>query len=156
MQYDGNDRLARITDVAGRYLAFTYDAAGRRSSSQDQLGHRLTYHYDTVGRLERITDEVSAEVVRYQYDAAGRLERKALGNGMYATYQYDPAGRLLALTNVLVGGASCPSLSTRTTPLAGARPCRPSMARGRTATTSLGSSHTPFSLPPARISRTRT
>ncbi|MCW5631782.1 MAG: tandem-95 repeat protein [Rubrivivax sp.] len=101
LTYDANDRLTRIDypGLGGRFLAYTYDSAGRRATSTDQLGHQLRYEYDTVGRLSRITDETGAQVVLYEYDAAGRLVRKTLGNGVFTTYEYDAAGQLLHLVN---------------------------------------------------------
>ena len=99
LAYDANDRLERINYPEGQFLAFTYHAAGKRSSSTDQAGHRLDYHYDGIGRLERITNESATDIVRYYYDAAGRLERKVLGNGVYTTYDYDGTGQLTSLTN---------------------------------------------------------
>ena len=97
--YDGNEYLIQIDYPGGRWLKFTYDSAGRRSTSLNQLGHQLTYHYDTPGRLSHIVNEASVEIVRYHYDTAGRLERKDLGNGVYTIYEYDAAGQLLHLIN---------------------------------------------------------
>lgn len=102
--YDENDFLVRIDypvpqGQAGRWLEFTYDTLGRRSSSLDQLGHRLDYHYDEAGRLESLTDETSMEIVHYTYDQFGRMVRKDLGNGLYTTYEYDTTGQLLQLIN---------------------------------------------------------
>jgi RHS repeat-associated protein len=101
MSYDGSNRLARITYPGGKYLAFTYDSAGRRLSSTDQLEHALFYSYDTAGRLSSMTNELNTSVVQYQYDSAGRVALKTLGNGMFTTYQYDPTGQLLSMTNAL-------------------------------------------------------
>ena len=97
--YDADDRLDRISFPGGRFLQYTYNAAGQRASSENQLGHKLNYHYDTAVRLERITDESSAEIVHYHYDAAGRLERKVLGNGVYTKYEHDEAWQLTSLIN---------------------------------------------------------
>jgi RHS repeat-associated protein len=99
LDYDAKDRLENITYPGGRYLEYTYNAAGKRASSTNQLGHILDYHYDNVGRLESITDETVSEIVHYYYDAAGRLERKDLGNGVYTTYAYDEAWQLTDLIN---------------------------------------------------------
>ncbi|MFQ5965289.1 MAG: RHS repeat-associated core domain-containing protein, partial [Candidatus Scalinduaceae bacterium] len=99
LQYDANDRILRITFPGGRFLQYTYNEAGQRTSSLNQLGHRLDYFYDAVGRLESITDESSAEIVRYHYDTTGRLVRKDLGNGVYTTLKYDNAWQLTELIN---------------------------------------------------------
>lgn len=99
LTYYADDRLKRITDPEGRWLQYTYNAAGQRSSMVSHLGHRLDYFYDAVGRLESISDETGTEIVRYHYDAAGRLERKDLQNGVYTLYGYDAASQLTSLVN---------------------------------------------------------
>jgi RHS repeat-associated protein len=93
------DYLTRIHYSGDKYLIFTYDAAGRRTSSTDELGHIQTYHYDIIGRLESVTDENTDQIAGYTYDNAGRLTRKDLGNGVYTAYDYDGAGQLLHLIN---------------------------------------------------------
>ncbi|MCX6927984.1 MAG: hypothetical protein NT154_32960, partial [Verrucomicrobia bacterium] len=106
LAYDAADRLKRITYPGNRWLDYTCDAAGRRTSMTDQLGYRLTYLYDTAGRLERMTNSAGLELVRYAYDTAGRLALKTLGNGVYTTYVYDVSGQLLTLTNARPGGTA--------------------------------------------------
>jgi RHS repeat-associated protein len=101
--YNANHLLQRVTYPSGRFLEFTYDAAGRRTSSLDQLKHRLHYSYDTRARLDRITrqngTELEEDLVEYVYDAKDRLVRKTLGNSAYTTYEYDLANQLIRLTN---------------------------------------------------------
>ena len=98
------DDLTRIDYPGGKYLVFTYDTAGRRTSSTDELGHRQDYHYNQIGQLQSVTDESSTTIAGYTYDAAGKLTRKDLGNGVYTTYGYDAAGRLLHLVNYRADG----------------------------------------------------
>jgi RHS repeat-associated protein len=105
LQYDGADRLLRITYPNGRFLQFTYDTGGRRSRMVDQSGFTVNYIYDAAGRLKGLTDGQNQTIVNYIYDDAGRLARKELGNGTYTTYAYDPAGQLLHLVNFAPGGA---------------------------------------------------
>jgi len=104
MTYDGSNHLVRMDYPEGRYLAFEYDAAGRRTSSVDQLGHRLNYSYDVAGRPQGITNELNGLVVVCQYDAAGRTITRTLGNGIHTTYDYDRIGQLLNLTNYFSNG----------------------------------------------------
>lgn len=98
LDYYTTDRLRRITYPGNRWLEYTYDPAGRRTSMTDQLGYRQDYLYDSAGRLQSLTN-ATGELVRYGYDVAGRLLLKTLGNGVFTTYHYDSAGQLLALTN---------------------------------------------------------
>ena len=102
--YDVDDRLIKITDPSGRYLRFTYNTAGQRTSSIDQLGYELDYHYDPLGRLASITEGSGAMIVSYGYDADGRLARKDMGNGTYTTYDYFPDGHISHLINYAAGG----------------------------------------------------
>ncbi len=93
------DRLTRIDYPDGKWFAFEYDSAGRRTRRTDQDGHVENYEYDGIGRLNIMTDGASNLIVNYDYDAAGRLFQKTLGNGVYTTYAYDPAGNVLTLVN---------------------------------------------------------
>ena len=104
-QFDINDRLTMITYPGARWLAYTYNNAGRRASMYDQLGHGSHYHYDAVGRLQSLTDENTEEIVRYDYDDAGRMILKTLGNGVYTTYGYDVAGQMTELSNLKPDGS---------------------------------------------------
>ncbi|WP_240695693.1 RHS repeat-associated core domain-containing protein, partial [Candidatus Chloroploca sp. Khr17] len=96
--YDQHDYLTRIDFPQDRWLSFTYDTVGRRSTSTDQLDYQVTYHYDEAGRLSRVADG-DGDLVTYSYDELGRLARQELGNGIVTTYGYDPAGRLLSQIN---------------------------------------------------------
>ncbi|HEX3149487.1 MAG TPA: RHS repeat-associated core domain-containing protein [Gemmataceae bacterium] len=94
-----NDLLGQVTYPDGRFLQFTYDKAGRRSSSVDQDGFRITYVYDAAGQLGGLRDSAKAYIVKYHYDKAGQIIRKEHANGTSSTYDYDPTGRLVRLTN---------------------------------------------------------
>jgi len=99
------DWLARIEYPGGRWFAFDYDNAGRRTRRTDQDGNEVNYLYDPVGRLDEMRDGTNNLIVNYDYDLTGRLERKTLGNGVYTTYAYDAASRLTALDNLSPGGS---------------------------------------------------
>ncbi len=103
-EFDANDRLRRIIYPGNRILGYTYDSGERRMSMTNELGHRTEYHYDTRGRLEYLTDETSAEIVRYRYNAVGALTNKFLGNGVFTTYEYDRANQLTNLSNFKSNG----------------------------------------------------
>jgi YD repeat-containing protein len=98
------DHLTRIVYPNGRYLAFQYDAAGRRKQLVDQDGFTVNYSYDAVGRLEKLTDSTGGLIVQYTYDSDGHLSRKDLGNGTYTTYEYTEAHQVAHLINYSAGG----------------------------------------------------
>ncbi len=98
--YDlATDRLSKITYPGGRFLSFTYDAAGRRSKSVDQDGFTVNYSYDALGRLSGLTNGANQPIATYAYDSLGRLQRQDLGNGTFTTYAYDAVGQLTSLVN---------------------------------------------------------
>src|ERR1019366_8927684 len=76
LDYYTNDRLRRITYPGNRWLEYTYDTAGRRSSMTDQLGYTLYYNYDAASRLMELTNSAGTRLLLYEYDLAGRLWRK--------------------------------------------------------------------------------
>jgi YD repeat-containing protein len=82
MEYDGADRLSKITYPNGRFLRYGYDAGGRRAQIMDQSGY-------CGGKL----------IVQYTYDEAGQLRRKDEGNGTFTTYDYDAKGQLRQSVN---------------------------------------------------------
>ena len=103
--YDARDRLVRIEDSNGRFLAYEYDDHGRRRAWSDQTGFRLEYGYDELGRVQALRaspdGESVEEVALYAFDAAGRLSRKVLGNGVVSAYEYNAAGQLIHLMHRL-------------------------------------------------------
>ena len=100
LEYDGADRLTKITYPSGRFLRYSYDEAGRRTQLADQSGFTEHYAYDAVGRLARVTDAAGALVVDYGYDAAGQLIQEDRGNGTRATYEYDAAAQLVRVVHL--------------------------------------------------------
>ncbi|MBE9174320.1 hypothetical protein IQ225_01405, partial [Synechocystis salina LEGE 06155] len=99
-QYDAGDRLTRVTDADGRFIAYTYDGLGRGTSVTDHLGNAVKYSYDDAGRLARVTDGSDKLIASYTYDSdTGNLTRSDNGNGTYTVYGYDLAGQLTSLVN---------------------------------------------------------
>ena len=108
------DEFVCITYPGGRYLDFTYDLLGRRSSLTDQTGERLTYYYDASGALSRVADAAGTDYASYSYDSLGRLTEEVRGNGVETGYAYDLAGQILTKENSGPTGAYCPVSSTDT------------------------------------------
>jgi RHS repeat-associated protein len=103
-EYDGADRLTKVTDGDGRFLAYTFDADGHRASMTDQAGNSVHYGYNALGQLALLTDGNGNSIAAYSYDALGRLARGDNGNGTYTTYEYDAAGQLTHLVNYKADG----------------------------------------------------
>ncbi|HEX3150377.1 MAG TPA: RHS repeat-associated core domain-containing protein [Gemmataceae bacterium] len=104
LTYFPNDLLQKIAYPDGKFLEFTYDLGGRRTSSVDQDGFTSRYTYDAAGRLTAVLDGKNIKLVKYTYDLAGRLTRKDDANGTFATYSFDSLGRLQTIANHAPGG----------------------------------------------------
>ncbi|MDO8297684.1 MAG: RHS repeat-associated core domain-containing protein [Caulobacter sp.] len=107
MVYDGFDRLVTLrfpTTTVGAgassttdYEAYTWDAAGNRTSVRKRDGQVIAYGYDALGRetLKDIPGGTAADVYT-SYDAAGRITamRFASTGGAGIVLGYDTAGRM--------------------------------------------------------------
>jgi len=92
---DGYGNLMRITSPSGRWIAFTYDTAGRITSATDNIGRTVGYAYNqTTGNLLTVTDPEN-NVTTYTWDANNRLATIKDGrNIVYLTNHYDASGRV--------------------------------------------------------------
>src|SRR5262249_52022131 len=105
-QYDPQtDDLLKVNYPGDRFLAFTYDFAGRRTQSVDQTGFTVKYIYGATGLLTGLQDGAGIPIVTYTYDAMGLLQRKLLANGTSTSYAFDQAGNLLHLINFAPNGS---------------------------------------------------
>jgi len=96
--YDGAHRLTKVTDKAGDYVAYGYDAASNRTSinvydPSSNLKRTRTYAYDTAERLISETGAVLAETTTYSYDNNGNVLTVEDPNGHFMTYTYDALNR---------------------------------------------------------------
>ena len=115
-QYDyatSGDRLTRVVYPDGRFVAYAYDAFGRRSSTTDSTGAVTTYSYDTAGRLWKVADAGGGMLAEYAYDVSGRLSQVTKGNGTFTMYGYDAAGQLIHLVNYAPGGSGSTGVNSR-------------------------------------------
>ena len=76
-------------------MAYTYDAAGNRTSVEAP-GGTTAYTFDALNRLATVTDADSG-LTTYSYDAVGNRDTASLPNGTTATWTHDTLNRL---TNV--------------------------------------------------------
>lgn len=103
---DGQGRITRATDPAGRSLTYAYNTAGELASVTDRLGQVTYFQYDTATRpqgtgdsgsqntahlLATITDPRGQVVMRQQFDEYGRAVGNTDGAGASASQTYDEA-----------------------------------------------------------------
>jgi RHS repeat-associated protein len=114
-RYDDNGNLKSRKDFAGRETLYEYDGLDRLWRVTYPDGGKLTYAFNKEGRLETVTDprglitsfaynnfgEVSSRnspdtgVTSYGYDVAGRLESETRANGTVISVGRDALGRIL-------------------------------------------------------------
>lgn len=94
LQVDDFDRLKRETTAEGT-IDYTYDAAGRRSSTTVAGGTPTTYTYDDANRVTAFTQ--SSNVVSKTYYDDNRLHTLTYPNGVVTTYGYDDAGNVASI-----------------------------------------------------------
>ncbi len=109
-EYDGADRLTRVTRPNGERLDYRYDAANRVSSITDANGDRISFGRDREGELlwrefrgargeilqsrdERFSVASDAEAA-VEFDASGRAVRLQGASENFGSYEYDDFGRL--------------------------------------------------------------
>lgn len=106
---DGQGRITRATDPAGRSLTYAYNSAGELASATDRVGQITYFQYDTATQqpgagggssqnsahlLSSITDPRGLVVMRQQFDEYGRTIGNADANGATASQTFDEANNL--------------------------------------------------------------
>jgi hypothetical protein len=91
--YGSNPRFpSRVTNMAGRYLDFTYNAAQVVSKVRDPAGNEWNYTYQTTDTLATVTSPGTNPDVRTYHYESGVSNRLLTGisiNGVrYSTYSY--------------------------------------------------------------------
>lgn len=109
-EYNGNDKLTKITDAEDNIRNFTYDGLGRRLTAQDLHDSgdgtygTWTYDYDAAGNLTSQVDPKS-QTVNFTYDDLNRVltENYTGAGGTEVQYAYDSCtegvGRLCTATS---------------------------------------------------------
>ncbi len=99
--YDGQDRVTRITAPDGGVTIMSYDYEGNLKSVQDPRLLTTTYAYNGFGSVTSRTSPDTG-VTTYTYDAAGRLATETRANGKTITYTWDKLGRLTSKASGVV------------------------------------------------------
>jgi RHS repeat-associated protein len=101
-EYDGQNRIVRITDALGGVAETSYDGAGNPVRHVDPAGRVTILAYDQMHRLVGIRDAANL-VTTQNYDADGRLIAVTLPNGAVTRFRHDCRNRLVEVTNALGG-----------------------------------------------------
>ncbi len=98
--YDGTTVLVtQVTQVRppanadDRVTSFTYDSAGRLSTTTTPAGLVTTLSYDGLGQLVR--QQAGDRITRFFYDASGHQTGQLDAEGYLRENRYDAAGRLV-------------------------------------------------------------
>jgi RHS repeat-associated protein len=134
--YDEDGRLATISGLGNRAIAYIYDSAGRVKSSATDLGKR-TFSYDTRSGLVTQSTDPSGVNTRYGYtgstltsltwsgavrgsvlvelDAVGRVAHEAVNGRSDLKFTYDSAGNLTGVGHLALTRDPVTGLVTHTT-----------------------------------------
>lgn len=97
--WDGNSRLASVTDDNGNPTHLEYDALDRLAAVEHADGTRESYEYDADDRLLRTT-QATGTVVESDYDVLDRITSVAItrgagvGGSTALVFEYDGLSRL--------------------------------------------------------------
>lgn len=88
----GSNRPSQVTDAAGRWVRFNYDAYARITSLQDSTGTLATYTWNGFN-LSRAT-YADGSFINYSYDASNRMLSVTDTNGkVLESHTYDSGNR---------------------------------------------------------------
>ncbi|SRR6266566_191753 len=111
VSYDSINRLATVTDPAGRHLYFGYanNSSYLVTSVTSDVGLSLTYTYDSQGRLAQVTNP-DQTFVTFQYDPNSMITAVTDSAGkILESHTYDGQGR--GLTSSRAGGVEAITVS---------------------------------------------
>ncbi|SEI13830.1 MULTISPECIES: RHS repeat-associated core domain-containing protein [unclassified Leifsonia] len=95
--FDAAGRISSTTTGAGKTLGYSFDASGLRTALTYPDGSTVKYGLDAAGRVTSQTD--STGTVGYGYDASSNLTRITRPNNTTSTYSYDSAGQITKISH---------------------------------------------------------
>lgn len=103
IEYTPTGLVARMTDPAGVWTAYAYDAAHRLVAVSDGAGDRVEYVLDGAGnRVQENTRDAAGALVRTMsrvYDQLGQLRTVADARANPTDFGYDASGNLDTITD---------------------------------------------------------
>ncbi|HEX7155000.1 MAG TPA: PKD domain-containing protein [Thermoanaerobaculia bacterium] len=97
-EYDGQNRITKITWPDGAVETMQYDAAGNIIQARDRRGYEARIAYDNANRKTRI-DHPDGTNEQWTYDAEGRTLTHTMRGGFTTSFEYDAVGRLTKTTH---------------------------------------------------------
>ena len=87
-QYDGLNRLRKLTDAMGNSTLYEYNNQNRIDAIIDANGHRTLIAYNSAGMVSRMKTEVSDRTIRYEGDRTLFIDYTVPQN-QYSYYRCD-------------------------------------------------------------------
>ncbi len=101
-EYDGQNRLSKITDPTGKITAYTYDTVGNRTSMAavvNGVTSTTTYTCDSLTNELTLVTRPDSSTINYTYDAAGNIVLKRVSTDSTGTaYEYNSNNQLVKVT----------------------------------------------------------
>ncbi|PGZ92182.1 DNRLRE domain-containing protein [Bacillus sp. AFS029533] len=95
-EYDGQNRLTKITDPVGKITEYTYDGVGNRiseSNTENGVTSTTVYTYDNDNNELKKIIYPDGSTISYSYDANGNILTKTDKSGT-ASYEYNSNNQL--------------------------------------------------------------
>jgi RHS repeat-associated protein len=90
---DAQDRITKITDLAGKSVTYHYNQNNDLDYVIDQLGQKTEYHYQTGHLLEEYIDPSGLRLAKNIYDANGRLIKTIDADGNVVEFTHNIDGK---------------------------------------------------------------
>lgn len=102
MEYDPQGNLKKVTDPAGHFMTYTYNAFGQVETMINEQGKIWSYGYDANGYMNKSTTPRDSgagnETILYEPDAVGRNLAITDAKQNRTTYTYDMRDRVTNIT----------------------------------------------------------